>query len=60
MIKYFAEKNMKSIIYGYLFAVFTVMMWSLNLIYAKFYQEFYSHRKFLFIDGQSDFLSCFR
>lgn len=27
---------MKSIIYGYLFAVFTVMMWSLNLIYAKF------------------------
>lgn len=27
---------MKSAIYGYLFAVFTVMMWSLNLIYAKF------------------------
>lgn len=27
---------MKSIIYGYLFATFTVMMWSLNMIYSKF------------------------
>ena len=30
---------MKSIIDGYLFAVFTVMMWSLNLIYSKFLSD---------------------